>query len=194
MFKNSIIFQQDFKDTLGNQLSDYIILAISNMLAIDYDLRNNAKDIGIYSKECVVRVKRYLGDSRIDSTDFSKVLTLFAIAINESGNDDQKELPKVVDVAKDESILIDKLLSSCHFIQAIDEAEKIEIKNLLMNLKACDPKINFDVFVKDGDIISKAAGAFAENKKDLIVKDILEFIRTSKIIKNNSPKVFQLGK
>ena len=146
-------FLSKIKSHLGNNLNNYLITSLSNMLAIDYVNRlKKEPQIDEYAEKCVERLKKHLKHMVVIDESFAEVMTLFAIAIT-----DKKEIgDELVNTQeKNQDILIDGLVTA-HFSD-LSPAEQKNVKEVLkallngrdgkeiMNFIHSDPKLFYSV-------------------------------------------------
>lgn len=146
-------FLSKIKSHLGNNLNNYLITSLSNMLAIDYVNRlKKEPQIDEYAEKCVERLKKHLKHMVVTDESFAEVMTLFAIAIT-----DKKEIgDELVNTQeKNQDILIDGLVTA-HFSD-LSPAEQKNVKEVLkallngrdgkeiMNFIHSDPKLFYSV-------------------------------------------------
>lgn len=146
-------FLSKIKSHLGNNLNNYLITSLSNMLAIDYVNRlKKEPQIDEYAEKCVERLKKHLKHMVVTDESFAEVMTLFAIAIT-----DKKEIGDELanTQEKNQDILIDSLVTA-HFSD-LSPAEQKNVKEVLrallngrdgkeiMNFIHSDPKLFYSV-------------------------------------------------
>lgn len=85
------------RSLLKDQLSDYLYLTLSNMLAIDFNARQiyEIKAVDKHGTECANRILKYLDDSKLLSDKFEDALKLFSIAISEDDNINKKSYDQI---------------------------------------------------------------------------------------------------
>ncbi len=146
-------FLNKIKSYLGNNLNNYLITSLANMLAIDYAHRlKQEPQIDEYVQKCVDRLKNHLKHMIVTDESFSEVMTLFAIAIT-----DKKEIDDelVNTQEKNQDIFIDDFVAA-HFSD-LSPAEQKNVKEILktllngrdgkeiMNLINSNPKLFYSV-------------------------------------------------
>ena len=146
-------FLSRIKSYLSNNLNNYLITSLANMLTIDYVNRlKKEPPLDEYAQKCVDRLKKHLKHIVVTDESFSEVMTLFAIAIT-----DKKEIgDELVNTQeKNQDILIDGLVAA-HFSD-LSPTEQKNLKEVLkvllngrdgkeiMNLMNSDPKLFYSV-------------------------------------------------
>jgi hypothetical protein len=146
-------FLSKIKSHLGNNLNNYLITSLSNMLAIDYVNRlKKEPKIEEYVQKCVERLKKHLKHMVVTDESFAGVMTLFAIAIT-----DKKEIGDglVNTQEKNQDILIDGLVADQ--FSDLSPTEQKNVKEVLrallngrdgkevMNFIHSDPKLFYSV-------------------------------------------------
>ena len=177
---NRSVFHKQIKIYLSNNLSDYLISSLSNMLAIDYVNRlKQQPQINEYVIKCVNRLKSHLKHLIILDEDFSSTMSLFAIAITEEKESDNKVINTT---AKNQDILIESIIAVYFGGLPIEEQKNIQelLKDLLgrgdnnkdiINFVGTDPRLFYSIVIK----------AHMEKTKQ---KEITEFVaaNVSKVI------------
>jgi hypothetical protein len=185
--ENTKIFREIFKSTIANNLSDYLFLALSNMLSIDFTLRQISKQIRPYALECASRIKSYLGDQKLESKDFADVLKLFSIAINE--NDDLKYIgPDSAKISVEDGLLVEQIINNCLQLSKLPDKDKSTAKNIIINLKARNKKISFDVLLENAKSITSKVNHFVTQssiKKEQFTQEMLNLVNIQKQIDSN---------
>ena len=129
---DNFAFFNKIESYLGNNLNNYLITALSNMLAIDYVNRLcREPQIDEYAMKCVDRLKSHLKHMVVIEEDFSSVMSLFAIAITEEKTTDD-ELINTQE--KNQDILIDGVIAAQ--FSDISAAEQKNVKEVLKALLA----------------------------------------------------------
>lgn len=160
--KNNINFLKNIDNTpflnkiklhLENNLNNYLISSLSNVLTIDYVNRLRAEpQIDKYAMKCVERLKNHLKHMVVTDESFSSTMSLFAIALTEEKNlDDESLKPE----EKNQDVIIDSMLATQFGDLSPIEQKNIKevLKNLLMgrdgkeimNFINSDPKLFYSV-------------------------------------------------
>ncbi len=160
--KNNIKFLKNIDNTpflnkiklhLENNLNNYLISSLSNVLTIDYVNRLRAEpQIDKYAMKCVERLKNHLNHMVVTDESFSSTMSLFAIALTEEKKlDDESLKPE----EKNQDVIIDSMLATQFGDLSPIEQKNIKevLKNLLMgrdgkeimNFINSDPKLFYSV-------------------------------------------------
>ena len=137
MQKIAQIIYLNFKKTLDNNLSDKLILSISNLITLDYIHRlKEQNDISQYSIACINRLKNHLGYKVLMLEDFSTSLSLFIIAIT---SEDTKNINDKFH-EQHQDLLINAIILSFYPNLNLEEKDNIRtaLKNLLSTMDNMD--------------------------------------------------------
>lgn len=125
-------FLNKIKLHLGANLSNKLIIPLSNILTIDYVTRlKKEPELDDYSTKCVDRLKNHLKHMIFTDEDFSGVLTLFAIAITNEKKADEELINTQV---QNQDVIIDAITASQ--FPDLSPAEQLSIKEVLKSLVA----------------------------------------------------------
>jgi hypothetical protein len=179
---NSKIFQKTIQLAVVDKLSKYILIATSNMLSIDFSLRNIQKDIEFYATECADKINRYLGSKKLVTEDFSDVLTLFSVAIADK-NANYSDNNTILSASVSNYVLIDQIFKNCPDLSQLTDDEKRMVKEILLNLKTIDKNLNFNVLLNDTKVIRKGISHLLDQNskhKDQVIEEIMSFVKLQK--------------
>ncbi len=191
MQDTSKIFQKTIKLKVGDGLSAYIYKALSNMLALDFSLRQLQISLDEYALRCANNISNYLGERKMLSQDFNHVLEIFTIAIAQPADSNNDILDKNQAVKLDENI-IEQIFNNCSELKSLNEEERDIIRDLLGNLQKRDPQINFDILLKDTKILSKSLhDVNAKTCQEQVMNNILAFLNIQKYQQKSLKSVAQ---
>jgi hypothetical protein len=180
---NSKIFQKKIQLAVADKLSKYILIATSNMLSIDFSLRNIQKDVEFYATECANKIHSYLGSKKFIAEDFSDVLTLFSVAISDKKVNYQDDNNTTVLASINNDVLIDQIFKNCPDLSKLTDEEKRMVKEILLNLKTIDKSLNFNVLLSDTKVISKGISHLLDQNskhKEKVIEEIISFVKLQK--------------
>jgi hypothetical protein len=125
------IFRYSLDQEVKNNLSEYVLSTISNMLALYYasdeKLQKIQKDIQKYAEEIAAKLHRYLKEEVVLDETFDVAMNLFAIAISPEIPD--KEAPP--NLSQQKNAIIDVAINMCFGDNDISDADRKNISEVL---------------------------------------------------------------
>ena len=108
------IFRYAIDSALRENLSEYFLSTISNMLAMNYMLDSStskSENIHEYASICATKLKNYLQSQILLEDSFSEALSLFVVAISPEVKEEQNH--QLLDQLKDKSLVSSIVSSQC---------------------------------------------------------------------------------
>lgn len=190
--RSSNIFQNFYKilkPALELKMSSYTLMTVTNMLALDYELRSIATDAKSYCQDCILKIEHYLKSNILEEQNFAQVLGLFAAAIS---NVTFKEKSSQAELLDEKTI--EQLLEKNGKLKILSIEEKNIIKELLLDLKSLDSSVNLALLGDSGEIISRNIAAIMSQdrlRKQQVIQELLFFIQLQNKYKIGRPQIFQ---
>ena len=190
--RRSHIFQNFYKilkPCLELKMSQYSLMTLTNMLALDYELRSIAIDAKSYCQDCIAKINNYLEAHTLEAQNFGQVLSLFAAAISNATLSDKGAQQQLLDEKT-----IEQLLKSDNRLKALALEEKQIIKELLLDLKTLDESINLALLGSGSKIISRNIAAIMsqdQRRKQQVIQELLFFIKLQNKYQIGRPQIFQ---
>lgn len=162
------VFRYSLDKEVKNNLSEYALSTVSNMLALYYasdeKLQKIQQDIQKYSDEIATKLHRYLKEEVILDETFDVAMNLFAIAI--SPEMPEKEAPP--SLSQEKNAVIDVTINVCFGDQDISEAERKSISELLSEILDSSNSDELLALISSKPEIVRALIKRKTNTKDIV--------------------------
>jgi hypothetical protein len=173
---NSKIFQHAFKlKSIDIKISTYLLLTLSNMLALDFDLRKNNSNLSDYISSCCLNLSSYLENRSFFTQSFDDAFLLFTVAIKLNNQRASQDLKTTQNLSTAHHKAELKILNNSN-ISNLSKDEKDLISNILFQLESTDPQARLNNLINETDK-HKTPPFINQTKKQTVANRLLNLLK-----------------